>query len=412
MNDVPPNQPPSDDIDSFYRRASALDPSRPSDRTRQAVLAHARKVAASDTRINTKLRWREVWWRPAVFGTLAAAGLAGLLALPQILTPRVAPRTTDATAQLSEPAAGSAATGAQTTQGARPSADKPTMSPLAAPARTTAAPAPMAAPQEPTAVPPAPAATAPAPAAAPPAPAAAPPAPAAAPPAPAAAAPALAAPPTAEALPAAPAPPPPAAAKRSAAPSLARADEYVAPTRERDSADRPEAKANAAARADARVAASMAGPGEAKGREQPTPELESITVAGQRKAPRDVSAASPMASVAPSEPARAAESAGASEAFRAQAGPPQALRLAAETGDLKQLQRLLDQLTDVNSRDDAGRTALLLATLHGQTKAIEMLLAHGADPNVADGSGVTPLSAATAANRSAIVRMLKNAGAR
>jgi len=119
-----------------------------------------------------------------------------------------------------------------------------------------------------------------------------------------------------------------------------------------------------------------------------------------------------MASVAPSEPARAAESAGASEAFQAQAGPPQALRLAAETGDLKQLQRLLDQLTDVNSRDDAGRTALLLATLHGQTKAIEMLLAHGADPNVADGSGVTPLSAATAANRSAIVRMLKNAGAR
>ena len=391
MNDVPPNQPPSDDIDSFYRRASALDPSRPSDRTRQAVLAHARKVAASDTRINTKLRWREVWWRPAVFGTLAAAGLAGLLALPQILTPRVAPRTTDATAQLSEPAAGSAATGAQTTQVARPSADKPTMSPLAAPARTTAAPAPMAAPQEPTAAPPAPAATAPAPAAA---------------------APALAAPPTAEALPAAPAPPPPAAAKRSAAPSLSRADEYVAPTRERDSADRPEAEANAAARADARVAASTAGPGEAKGREQPTPELESITVAGQRKAPRDLSAASPMASVAPTEPARAAESAGASEAFQAQAGPPQALRLAAETGDLKQLQRLLDQLADVNSRDDAGRTALLLATLHGQTKAIEMLLAHGADPNVADGSGVTPLSAATAANRSAIVRMLKNAGAR
>jgi len=391
MNDVPPNQPPSDDIDSFYRRASALDPSRPSDRTRQAVLAHARKVAASDIRTNTKLRWREVWWRPAVFGTLAAAGLAGLLALPQILTPRVAPRTTDATAQLSEPAAGSAATGAQTTQVARPSADKPTMSPLAAPARTTAAPAPMASPREPTAAPPAPATAAPAPAAARQAPAT---------------------PPAAEALPAAPAPPAPAAAKRSAAPSLARADEYVAPTRERDSADRPEAEANAAARADARVAASTTAPGEAKGREQPTPELESITVAGQRKAPRDVSAASPMASVAPTEPARAAESAGASEAFQAQAGPPQALRLAAETGDLKQLQRLLDQLTDVNSRDDAGRTALLLATLHGHTKAIEMLLAHGADPNVADGSGVTPLSAATAANRSAIVRMLKNAGAR
>lgn len=244
MNDVPPGQTPSDDIDSFYRRASALDPSRPSDRTRQAVLAHAKKLAGSNTGVNTKLR-RERWWRPAVFGTLAAAGLAALLVLPQILTPHLASRTTHSTARLSEPG--------------------------------TNAPA---------------------------------------------------------------------------------------------------------------------------------------TVAAQRKAASDLSAVSPIAALAPTESGPAADSAGANEALKAQAGSPQALRLAAETGDLKRLQLFLDQQTDVNSRDDAGRTALLLATLHGQTKAIKMLLAHGADPNAADASGVTPLSAATAANRSAIVRILKDAGAR
>jgi len=104
--------------------------------------------------------------------------------------------------------------------------------------------------------------------------------------------------------------------------------------------------------------------------------------------------------------------AGANKGSKSQVGSPQALRLAAQTGDLKRLQRFLDQLTDVNSRDAAGRTALLLATLHGQTKAVEFLLYHGADPNAADASGVTPMSAAIAANRSAIVRILKDAGAR
>ncbi|HEY6923488.1 MAG TPA: ankyrin repeat domain-containing protein [Steroidobacteraceae bacterium] len=98
--------------------------------------------------------------------------------------------------------------------------------------------------------------------------------------------------------------------------------------------------------------------------------------------------------------------------MKAQVGSPQALRLAAENGDLKRLQQLLDQLTDINSRDDAGRTALLLATLHGQSKAAELLLAHGANPNVPDAEGVTPLSAAVAGNHSTLIRMLKRAGAR
>src|SRR5262249_8313457 len=129
-------------------------------------------------------------------------------------------------------------------------------------------------------------------------------------------------------MPTAPTPASPAIAKRSTPAPLAAADKSVAPTRE-----------------------------------QPVPpESESITVTGQRIAPRALESASPATAIASTESAPAADTVGASEALKAQVGSPQALRLAAETGDLKRLQRFLDQLTDVNSRDDAGRTALLLAT--------------------------------------------------
>jgi ankyrin repeat protein len=165
---------------------------------------------------------------------------------------------------------------------------------------------------------------------------------------------------------------------RLSAPAPASANESVQQTRERDLARRTEAKISAGQSAGARAATSA-------------------------------EAASPIA--APSEPSPAADPAGPTEASKAQVGSPETLRLAAETGDLKRLQQALDQPTDVNSRDDAGRTALLLAILHGQTKAVKVLLAHGANPNIADVDGVSPLSAATAANQSAIIRMLKDAGA-
>lgn len=311
MNDVPPSQPPSDDIDSFYRRASALDPSRPSDRTREAVLAHARKVVGSDK------RWR--WCRPALFGTLAAAGLAGLLALPQILTPGVAPKANYATAP-------GAAT--PTPQVARAPEAEPGVSPIAPP------------------------------------------------------------PPTRPAL-------------------------KNAPMRERDATDRREAKANTTPGANAEAGASAALSARRDAARQPEPpELDSIAVTGQRVAPRALESPSRAAPIAPTESAPAAASSGVDKTLTTPAGSAQALRLAAEAGDLERLQRLLDQSTDVDSRDDAGRTALLLATLHGQADAVAFLLSHGANPSTADANGVTPLSAAISGNHAAIVRMLKHAGAR
>src|SRR5689334_11234282 len=99
MNDVPPSQEPSDDdIDTLYRRASALDPSRPSAGVSRAILANATLVSAeralqrgpagADAR---RSRTRRTWWRSAVFGTLAAATLAGLFVLPNVRTTHLAP---------------------------------------------------------------------------------------------------------------------------------------------------------------------------------------------------------------------------------------------------------------------------------------------------------------------------------
>ena len=98
MNDLPPSQEPSDPIDDAYRRASALDPSRPSPGVRRAVLDHATRLAAervaaaraeigrTTQRYNTTVGHK--WWRPALFGTLAAAAAAGLLVAPQVFKSR------------------------------------------------------------------------------------------------------------------------------------------------------------------------------------------------------------------------------------------------------------------------------------------------------------------------------------
>ena len=89
-----------------------------------------------------------------------------------------------------------------------------------------------------------------------------------------------------------------------------------------------------------------------------------------------------------------------------------ALRNAAETGDLRGVDRLLAKQSDINARDAAGRTPLMLAILRGQTDVVSALLAYGADPNAADGHGTTPLQAARAAGRPAIIAALQRYGAR
>jgi hypothetical protein len=92
LNEVPPSQDPADEVDDLYRRAAALDASRPSEPVRRAILEHAVKLAAQRsleagrTTIDfTRPAANRAWRRPAIFGTLAAAALAGLMIAPQFL---------------------------------------------------------------------------------------------------------------------------------------------------------------------------------------------------------------------------------------------------------------------------------------------------------------------------------------
>ena len=95
MNEVPPDQGEADEVDDLYRRASAADTSRPSESVRRAVLDHAAQLAAQRSReagpVNIDFIRRAAnrpWRRPAIFGTLAAAALAGLMVVPQFFSSR------------------------------------------------------------------------------------------------------------------------------------------------------------------------------------------------------------------------------------------------------------------------------------------------------------------------------------
>jgi hypothetical protein len=106
MNDVPPGPDKPDELDDLYRRASALDPSRPSELVRQTVLARAAELAAlraakpAHLHVDpTRAAGNQARWRPAVVGTLAAAALAGLLIAPHFLTPTAPPPTASQPAQ-------------------------------------------------------------------------------------------------------------------------------------------------------------------------------------------------------------------------------------------------------------------------------------------------------------------------
>jgi hypothetical protein len=90
MNKMPPNQDDPEDVDDHYRRVSALDPSRPSESVRRAVLGYAAQLAAERAakKDSPRRAARQTWWRPTIAGTLAAAALAGILIAPHFLTPR------------------------------------------------------------------------------------------------------------------------------------------------------------------------------------------------------------------------------------------------------------------------------------------------------------------------------------
>jgi hypothetical protein len=293
MNKVPPSQEQPDDGDDQYRRASALDPSLPSEAVRRAVLAHAAQLAAE--RATTRTAMHQAWWRPAILGTLAAAALAGLMIAPRFLVPRAPPAAEAPPARA---------------DGRAPSA------PAVGPERTAK----------------------------------------------------------------------PGAATRNA--------DMLSDTG--DARPKVNAPASGGAAPVAAETASVAA--RARGEAQSPGAMVGRREAGQQRAPSNTSLATATSAVP-----RIGEAA---------ADPAAAVRRAAEIGDLAGLQRLLEKQSDIDSRDPAGRTALMLATLHGQTDAVAALLAYGADPNAADADGTTPLQAARAGDHPAIVAALQRYGAR
>lgn len=83
----------------------------------------------------------------------------------------------------------------------------------------------------------------------------------------------------------------------------------------------------------------------------------------------------------------------------------------AGTGDLEQLEKLLNQGADVNAGDRTGVTALMRAAYHGQLTMVRALIEHRADPNAKDRGGLTALTMAKHAGHQEIIEALLSSGA-
>ena len=349
MNEIPPNQDQADEVDNRYRRESALDPSRPSESVRRAVLEHATQLAAERTAKSGPAQLgagrppaNPRWWRPTVFGTLAAAALAGLLIIPRFLAPDAPLVGALPTAPGQPNAAATAASQAEVREQA-PDA-------MAGARRQSPPPAEESALKPRTS----------------------------------------------------------SRNEATVADSAAEIGAKNSPAKVQRMTNAQSTAAGGGSEADARRAQTGGVTGIAASPPQSAaPMSQSAAPAAQSPAPTAPPAAPAVQSVAPpalsaartAPPARLVDSAAQ-------------VRRAAEIGAVPELQTLLGRQGDIDARDESGRTALMLATLHGQASAVDMLLAHGADPNAADAQGVTPLQAAIAGDRPAIAAALRRAGAR
>jgi ankyrin repeat protein len=90
----------------------------------------------------------------------------------------------------------------------------------------------------------------------------------------------------------------------------------------------------------------------------------------------------------------------------------QALLSATERGDIEQMQGLLAQRVEVNTRNLQGWTSLHVAAAGGDIAVVELLLRHGADVNAQSHVGATPLdNAITYSQNRAVVALLEAHGA-
>ncbi|XP_017775949.1 PREDICTED: ankyrin repeat domain-containing protein 54 [Nicrophorus vespilloides] len=87
------------------------------------------------------------------------------------------------------------------------------------------------------------------------------------------------------------------------------------------------------------------------------------------------------------------------------------LLLSVKVNNSDLLQRLLEDGTSANTRDNIGRCALHLAASRGYKDIVRILLCHGADPNVQDMILNTPLHLAACNSNLEVVTLLIDGGA-
>jgi uncharacterized protein len=87
------------------------------------------------------------------------------------------------------------------------------------------------------------------------------------------------------------------------------------------------------------------------------------------------------------------------------------LHAAAWSGDLAQLQRLIDARADLNARDANGRTPLHVATFARQTQALRLLALAGADLGALDNDRYDAVTIAAVADDEATLSLLLSLGA-
>jgi len=152
-------------------------------------------------------------------------------------------------------------------------------------------------------------------------------------------------------------------------------------------------------------------------------ELASVAVTAERNADlaRNAKAASsesesPISSgqtaaapaIPPSTPeARRSAAPGAAASDRAKAQPAPPLIMAAESGDLAQIEQLLRGGASPEQADARGRTALLIATLRADLPMVRRLLTAGARADAADANGDTPLAVARRQGSPELIHMLE-----
>ena len=98
-------------------------------------------------------------------------------------------------------------------------------------------------------------------------------------------------------------------------------------------------------------------------------------------------------------------------AWRLLADRPADLGLAAETGDVATVRRLLRAGAKVDARNAEGRTALQAAAFGGQVETLRLLLEKGADLNAKDRSNQTAVMLAVSMGRLESARLLLEKGA-